>query len=242
MPSSGGGRRLDDTQARLYSALFGVPPPEMHGAAPSAASDEESAGYGRQLRSQSADNSAASAAMGGVTSNSELATQISRAVRKAMRGAAIERQQAVDEAVARARESFDVELREAIGQMEDEKEAAIAQATARAEAAAQQERAGVSREYARDRSTAVARAVEAAEKAAELQLRKALAAKEEECEMRLEAAARDKESALRKAARVKDAAVSDAMKAAREKVSAVRPSHSLTPLSLSLTMPPSPGL
>lgn len=201
MPSGGGGKRLDDTQALLYSALFGVPAPAMHSAAPYAASDEENVGHG-------GDNYAASAAVGGVTSDSELATQISRAVRKAMRGAAIERQQAVDAAVAQARESFDFELRETIGRMEDEKEAAIAQATARAEAVAEQERVGVSREYARDRSAAVARAVDAAEKAAEMQWRKALAAKEEECEMRLEAAARDKESALRKAARVKDAAVS----------------------------------
>ena len=81
---------LSDSQAALYTALFGVQPPSRSAPsspssrAPATPATPEAAGDGPSLP------------------GNEQAIQIERAVRKAMRGAAMERQRAVDAAVGAA--------------------------------------------------------------------------------------------------------------------------------------------
>ena len=134
------------------------------------------------------------------------ANQIERAVRKAMRGAAIERQQAVDAALHAQREEHVAELRGLQQQIRDERDAAAAEAMAHADEQFAKERQRLAKEAARDRAGAVSKAVDAAEKAREVQWRKVLASHEEETEARLEAAARDRECD-RKVHRQKDGGI-----------------------------------
>ena len=197
------GGNLTSQQAALYSALFGTSPPPSDVASTAATPQPQ-----HTIQSPTR--------MGG--EDGAEAKQIERAVRKAMRGAAIERQQAVDAALHAQREEHVAELRGLQQQIRDERDAAAAEAMAHADEQFAKERQRLAKEAARDRAGAVSKAVDAAEKAREVQWRKVLASHEEETEARLEAAAREKENAIRKVHRQKDAAVSDAMKTAREKL------------------------
>ena len=214
-------RGLNESQAALYTALFGVAPPAWPATGEPPAVSEATAmasdGSGRCCSSASATQALAGPDAPMLTED-EQSKLIQRAVRKAMRGAAIERQQAVDAALASARERHEVQLQETLASLNDEKEGAVAAAAAEAAAAAARDREDLARELSREKAAAVSRAVDAAEKAHAVTFRKAMDEVRAEGEAQLEAAQRDREAAVRKVQRAKDAAVAEALKTAREKI------------------------
>ena len=145
--AGGGASALSASQLELYSALFGAS--EARGWAP--ASNENN------------NNMPVEAGGCGAEEPPDQAQQIERAVRKAMRGAAVERQQAVAAAVEEAQKAAAASLAAAHAGVEKSKATAAAAEVAlrEAEATHQQATRAAEKEHAR----AVARAVERAEKA-----------------------------------------------------------------------------
>ena len=184
---------LSDSQAALYAALFGVQPPGRAGGSSACASPQRGGG---STPTKSSEPSRADDEYSLPTN--EQAKQIERAVRKAMRGAAIERQQAVDAALSSQRAKHEGELQASLARLDDEREAAAAEATRRAEEVAGKERERLHREAARERQAAISRAVDASEKAREVQWRKELEQLGAEAEARVETVTREKEAAIRK--------------------------------------------
>ena len=202
--------RLNASQATLYAALFGEPPPGW-------ASNGDARAPGIDAHGDGAPPSA----MGTGDDDGGQAKQIERAVRKAMRGAAVERQQAVDTALAAARQKHEDEVRRILARLDDEKDVAASEAAARVADEAAREREDLRRQAGKDRAAAVSRAVDAAEKAKDVEWRKVLAAQLTEAEAKLESVTRDKEAAIRRINRSKDMAVAEAIKSAREKMKQV---------------------
>jgi hypothetical protein len=209
---------LHPPQAALYSALFGEPPPGRSGGVRTSASGSDAPPSGEVGGWPSSEERGTGSS---TVADPDVARQIERAVRKAMRGGAIERQQAVDAALAEARRAHEAEKAAMLARLQDDCEEAAARARAEAATVATAEREALLREASRERTAAIARAVDAAEKAKEVAWRRVLEAHSAEAETRLEAANKEREAAIRRVQRAKDAAVADAIRSAREKISQV---------------------
>ena len=185
----GGTSALSASQLELYSALFGAS--EAREWAPASNENNMPVGAGGCSAEVPPDH----------------AQQIERAVRKAMRGAAVERQQAVAAAVEEAQKAATASLAAAHAGVEKSKAtAAAAEAALReAEATHQQATRAAEKEHAR----AVARAVEKTEKAKDVAWQVALERQRKESQVAREAMQQEREAALRKSERSKEAAVAE---------------------------------
>ena len=152
---SGGTSALSASQLELYSALFGAS--ETPGWAPASDENNMPVGVGGGC---------------GTEAPPDHAQQIERAVRKAMRGAAVERQQAVAAAVEEAQKAVTAALAAAHAGLEKGKAAAEAAEAAHREAEARHQQA--TRAAEKEHARAVARAVERAEKAKDVAWQAAL--------------------------------------------------------------------
>ena len=187
--AGGGTSALSASQLELYSALFGAS--EAPGWAP--ASDENTMLVG----------------VGGCDAEvpPDHAQQIERAVRKAMRGAAVERQQAVAAAVEEAQKAATAALAAAHTGIEKGKAATEAAEAAHREAEATHQQA--TRAAEKEHARAVARAVEKTEKAKDVAWQVALERQRKESQVAREALQQEREAALRKSERSKEAAVAE---------------------------------
>ena len=187
--AGGGTSALSASQLELYSALFGAS--EAPGWAP--ASDENNMRVG----------------VGGCVAEvpPDHAQQIERAVRKAMRGAAVERQQAVAAAVEEAQKAAAAALAAAHTGVEKAKAAAEAAEAAHREAEATHQQA--TRAAEKEHARAVARAVERAEKTKDVAWQAVLERQRKESQVVQEAMQQEREAALRKSERSKEAAVAE---------------------------------
>ena len=174
--AGGGTSALSASQLELYSALFGAS--EARGWAP--ASNENN------------NNMPVEAGGCGAEEPPDQAQQIERAVRKAMRGAAVERQQAVAAAVEEAQKAAAASLAAAHAGVEKSKATAAAAEVAlrEAEATHQQATRAAEKEHAR----AVARAVERAEKAKDVAWQAALERQRKESQVAQEAMQQEREA------------------------------------------------
>ena len=174
--AGGGTSALSASQLELYSALFGAS--EARGWAP--ASNENN------------NNMPVEAGGCGAEEPPDQAQQIERAVRKAMRGAAVERQQAVAAAVEEAQKAAAASLAAAHAGVEKSKATAAAAEVAlrEAEATHQQATRAAEKEHAR----AVARAVERAEKAKDVAWQAALERQRKESQLAQEAMQQEREA------------------------------------------------
>ncbi|KAL3930621.1 MAG: hypothetical protein SGPRY_001463 [Prymnesium sp.] len=138
------GVQLSTAQEELYTALFGEPPKHAGGAPPhtNAAAREWEAPH---------------------LPNLEASQQVDRAVKKAMRGAALERRQAVEAALAEAEKEKVAALSQIREELEEESFHEVKNAVEQARQKVEEERQQALREMERDRERAVSRAVEAAE-------------------------------------------------------------------------------
>ena len=168
---------LTASQLEIYAALFGgAPAGALAEARASAASPPSSppkpAGESVPLlsphspvRAWERTSDAASPASGRADGSASARAEVDREVRKALRGVALERQQAVQRALAEAEAAHGAAMADAREVARREKDAAVAEAEARAAAASAAELQRAERHHAKEREKQTRRVAEAAEKA-----------------------------------------------------------------------------
>lgn len=228
--------KLTSAQAELYAALFGENAPKAAGLSPGDdGSEDDAAPTGVHAGDANAPE----------LPNLELSRQMERAVRKAMRGAALEKRQAVEEAKAEAEAEKAQELARIASQQSAEAEHRLNEVVAETKQAMESERqkvrlcnllpcsashfvAGchpggplprqqVLMEAEKERERALARAVHAAEQRRDSVWQSKLEQAEQAAEVRLAVLRSEKESAVRRVNRAKDQAVAEVLKSARKK-------------------------